>query len=163
MTKSKTENLEDRKYVIFEIDKDCYGIDVNKIESIERLSNLTRVPDSPEFVLGIINLRGDILPILSFREKVGLKIADFDDSNRIIVVFAEDFRVGFLIDKVTGILDTTSLDMKASNEVLRDSEKDILEGVFIVDERIVMIPNIEALVIKGYFDVLPEKEKLDAV
>ncbi len=100
-----------QQFLFFVVDNKTYGVDVLKIESIERPGSITRVPKAPEAVIGVMNLRGDILPVLSLRQKIGLTLNELNDNMRIIVLTSQENRLGILVDKVIDVktVDTNNI------------------------------------------------------
>jgi purine-binding chemotaxis protein CheW len=90
--------------VIFKLDKEEYGLDIMKVNGIEKYQEVVKVPNSPEYIEGIINLRGEVLPIYSLRKKFNLVPKPMDDETKIIVTYTNDMKVGFVVDAVTEIL-----------------------------------------------------------
>lgn len=109
------------QYIIATLDKELYGFDVRYIESIIEMHKITRVPGSQKHYLGVVNLRGEIIPVMSLRRKLGLADDEFTDVSRIIIVRPEagDETVGIAVDEVNEVitlgiddLDTLDYDKK---------------------------------------------------
>lgn len=119
-------------------DYKTYGIDVLKIESIERIGNITRVPKAPEATIGVMNLRGNIVPVLSFRQKLGLQLCEFDDEMRIIVLDGEDDRVGILVDKVLDVKEIDIDELYTDEEIKKENAKDFIQGAIRYEDDILV-------------------------
>src|SRR5690554_2574109 len=119
-------------------DYKTYGIDVLKIESIERIGNITRVPKAPEATIGVMNLRGNIVPVLSFRQKLGLQLCGFDDEMRIIVLDGEDDRVGILVDKVLDVKEIDIDELYTDEEIKKENAKDFIQGAIRYEDDILV-------------------------
>ncbi|RKY00982.1 chemotaxis protein CheW [Candidatus Poribacteria bacterium] len=91
------------QFVSFKLGEEKYGIDILSVKEIIRMQPVTRVPNTPEYVRGVINLRGEIIPIVDLRKKLGIPPTE-DKSNRIIVVEHQDKKVGFIVDSVSEVL-----------------------------------------------------------
>ena len=76
---------ERKQFVVFRLDNEEYGADINKVTIIERTMNITRVPMTPPYIKGVINLRGDVIPVMSLRLRLGLDEIDEDENTRIII------------------------------------------------------------------------------
>lgn len=133
------------QFIGFELSAEMYGININNTESIERMTQITRVPDSSEHVLGIINLRGDILPVLSLRNMMGLEPKSYDSETRIIVIDTENYRVGIVVDKVVEILNISCSEVQPAKEILTDRESHMYDGVFKTHGSIFMILNVDKI------------------
>jgi len=151
---STSNNLNIEQFICFELETELYGIGVKKTESIERMSQITRVPDSSVHILGIINLRGDILPVLSLRQMMGIKPKSYDSDTRIIVIDAGNYRVGIVVDRVIEILSISGIEIQSAKEILTDRESHMFEGVYRAIDNIVMLLNMDWILDTGdsYFD-----------
>ena len=136
---STSNNVNTKQFIVFELENETYGLSVIKTESIERMTQITRVPDSSEYVLGIINLRGDILPVLSLRLKIGLKPKAFDSDTRIIVVDVGNYRVGIVVDRIVEIMNISEIGIQSAKEILIDRESQMFEGVYKSVDNVVML------------------------
>lgn len=120
--------MHNKQFLFFVTGDKIYGIDVLKIQAIERVGNITRVPKAPESTIGIMNLRGNIVPILSFRQKIGLELCGFEDQMRIIVLDDEEDRVGVLVDKVLDVREVDISQVYTDNDVKTDRAENFIQG-----------------------------------
>jgi purine-binding chemotaxis protein CheW len=90
--------------VSFIIGEAEFGIDILRIQEINKMMDLTPVPNTPKFVEGVVNLRGRIIPVLNLRSRLGLEIKEYDSNTRIIVVELNDKTIGFIVDEVKEVL-----------------------------------------------------------
>lgn len=140
---STSNNVNTKQFIVFELENERYGLSVMKTESIERMTQITRVPDSSDYVLGIINLRGDILPVLSLRLKIGLKPKAFDSDTRIIVVDVGNYRVGIVVDRIVEIMNISEIGIQSAKEILIDRESQMFEGVYKSGDNVVMLLDMD--------------------
>jgi len=96
------------RWVTFQLDDETYGIDVMQIREVLRTPEISPVPGAPAFVLGIINLRGSVVAIIDTRSRFNLGPRDRDDNSRILILEAEDYLVGFLVDSVSEVAELKS-------------------------------------------------------
>jgi len=82
----KANNLDINQFVVFKLDKEDYGININKVSTIEQVLPATRVPNTPDYIRGVINLRGDIIPVIDLRKRFGLPPVEDTEDTRIIIV-----------------------------------------------------------------------------
>jgi purine-binding chemotaxis protein CheW len=102
--------VETIQYIVIRLGDEQYGIDIRNIDNIVRMQHITRVPKMPIYLRGVINLRGEVIPVLSMRLKMGLANDEFTKNTRIIVVKLEqEGNVGFLVDEVKEVV-TLSMD-----------------------------------------------------
>lgn len=95
----------DNKYVIFKLDKEYYGIPINKVIYIERIQKSTRIPNGPGYLKGVINLRGEVIPLIDLRTKLNMEAKEVDNDSRIIVVSEEDIMVGLIVDSSSEVIE----------------------------------------------------------
>jgi purine-binding chemotaxis protein CheW len=96
---------DDEQVVIFRLDKEEFGAPIASVQEIVRVpDNLVRVPNSPPFVEGVINLRGTVLPVIDLRLRLGLSPVERSDRQRIVVFLISDVRTGFIVDQVAEVL-----------------------------------------------------------
>ena len=90
--------------VSFNLDQEEYGVDVLKVREIIRMPTVTRVPNTPHYVEGVINLRGKVIPIISMRKKFGLLEVENDKQTRIMVMDVDGELMGFIVDAVSEVI-----------------------------------------------------------
>ncbi len=102
---SKKNDLTDLlQLVSFKIADEEFGIDILQVQEINRMLNITKVPNSPEFIDGVVNLRGRIIPVMDLRTRLGMPRIEHDNKTRIIVVELEENTIGFIVDEVSEVL-----------------------------------------------------------
>jgi purine-binding chemotaxis protein CheW len=102
--KSKVESSELLQLVSFKIGAEEFGIDILKVNEIIRMMSITKVPNSPSFVDGVVNLRGRVIPVINLRAKLVLPRKEYDRNSRIIVVELNTKTIGFIVDEVSEVL-----------------------------------------------------------
>ena len=113
----ETKEKETKQYIVVQIGSERYGIDIGYIDNIVRMQKITRVPKAQTYFKGIINLRGEIVPVMSIRRKMGLEDDVFTNSTRIIILKPEpQATVGFIVDSVREVV-TLEEDMVEKNNV----------------------------------------------
>ncbi len=134
---------EELKVIVFALAHEEYGIEVDKVRTIERLMPITRVPKTPEFVKGVINLRGVVIPVIDLRGRFGLPESDLGDNSRIIIVAANDLEVGFIVDSANDVIDLSSDAIENPPEVVGGVKAKYLSGVAkIGEERLLILLNL---------------------
>ncbi|MFZ5352849.1 MAG: chemotaxis protein CheW [Bacillota bacterium] len=99
------EDTQKNKFLIFTLDSVDYGLDISYVVEIISIQKIAPIPLMPEYVKGVINLRGKIIPIIDMRLKFGKCKKDYDDRTCIIVVDTEEITIGFIVDKVAEVTD----------------------------------------------------------
>ncbi|MGV2786897.1 chemotaxis protein CheW, partial [Clostridium perfringens] len=96
---------EEIKVIVFRLGEEEYGIEVDKVQTIERMMPITRVPKTYAFVKGVINLRGVVIPVINLRGRFGLDEVEATDQTRVIIVAVNDMQVGFIVDSASDVID----------------------------------------------------------
>ncbi|MNE65099.1 Chemotaxis protein CheW [compost metagenome] len=134
---------EEIKVIVFKLGEEEYGIEVDKVQTIERMIPITRVPKTFSFVKGVINLRGVVIPVIDLRGRFGLPEADFTDQTRIIIVAANEMEVGFIVDSANDVIDLNSDTIDTPPDVVGGVKAKYLQGVAKVsEERLLVMLNL---------------------
>jgi len=135
------------QFVIFRMKNEEYGIDIQKVTTIEKLLAITRVPHAPEAVRGVINLRGEIIAVVELAEKLHLGNFTKSDDNRIIIFKIEDLSVGFIVDEVVEVLTIPEENIENITQVSNDVAIDYILGIGKIRGKIVTLLNLDKLVV----------------
>ncbi|QHS23448.1 chemotaxis protein CheW [Virgibacillus sp. MSP4-1] len=112
---------ETSKVLVFQLNKELYGIHIQQVLAIEKLTTVTAVPNTSRFIKGVINLRGEITPLIDLKDRLGIGQMDESDSTRVLVVTIQNTQVGLIVDAAT--------DVKDIDESMIDSPPNVMEGV----------------------------------
>lgn len=134
-----------KQYIIYRIDSDEYGADINTVSVIEKMLNITRVPKTPTYIKGVINLRGEVIPVMDLRTRFGLSEKEADDDTRIIIATINDISYGIIVDSVTEVLhiDETSIESVSG---FNNINLDYVNGVAKSGSRLITLLNLEKLI-----------------
>lgn len=113
------------QYIVVKIGNEQYGINIQYIDNIVRNQQITRVPKTQTYYKGVINLRGEIIPVMSIRLKLGLEDDEFTDKTRIIIVKIEGATIGVIVDQVREVV---TLDEEDTEKMARSSRDDAVAG-----------------------------------
>lgn len=130
---------EELKVIVFALGTEQYGIEVDKVRTIERMMPITRVPKTPAFIKGVINLRGVVIPVLDLRGRFGLPETEPTENSRIIIVAANDLEVGFIVDSANDVIDIDSDTIDSPPEVVGGIKAKYLRGVAKLSENQLLI------------------------
>jgi purine-binding chemotaxis protein CheW len=95
----------DKQLVVFKLGNEFYGVNIEAVESIIKMQSITVVPQAPEYVEGVTNLRGTVLPVIDLRKRFGIGHDSISKDSRIIVVTADHIKVGMIVDAVSEVLE----------------------------------------------------------
>ncbi|ACM22165.1 scaffold protein CheW associated with MCPs of classes 40H and 40+24H [Geotalea daltonii FRC-32] len=132
--------------VSFCLDHEEYGVNVLKVREIIRLLNITRVPNAPSYVDGVINLRGKVIPIISLRKKFNLPDAEIDKRTRIMVIESGSEMMGFIVDEVSEVIRISAHDIQPPPPVANSTiDLDCMSGVVNQAERLLVLLDLEKM------------------
>ncbi|EPY04068.1 CheW protein [Paenibacillus alvei TS-15] len=141
---------EELKVVVFTLGEEEYGIEVEKVKTIERMLPITRVPKTYDFIKGVINLRGVVVPVIELRGRFGLPSAEVTEQSRIIIVAYEDLEVGFIVDSANDVIDIMDDDIEPAPEVVGGIQAKYLRGVAkIGDDRLLIMLHLAEVLNKS--------------
>lgn len=135
--------MEDQKVVVFQLKNEEYGVNVHQVRSIERMVNITRVPKTPPFIKGVMNLRGLILPVIDLRKRFNLEESSYSEDTRIIIVSANEIAVGLIVDAANDVIDVPANSVEPAPEVVGGIKASYLDGVAKLDSRLLVLLNLE--------------------
>lgn len=136
---NENSQLNYQKYLIFGVDENEYAIEIDVVQGIERLVDITRVPRTPKFVKGVINLRGVVTPVIDLRERFNLPERATDEESRIIIVSMEQFDVGLIVDTANDIMDVPRERIESQPEVVGSIASEYIAGIAKVDQRLLSL------------------------
>jgi len=129
----------------FYLAREEYGVDVKQVQEIRRVAEITSVPRAPEFVRGVINLRGRILPVLDLRRRLGLGEVVVDRASRILVVRLKDRMLGLLVDGASQVLKVPISQVEPAPEEVVQKGGDYIRGVAKLADRLIILVDLERL------------------
>jgi len=144
----KSEELHEEliQLVSFNLDQEEYGVDVLKVREIIRMPVVTRVPNTPHYVEGVINLRGKVIPIISMRKKFGLMEIDADKQTRIMVMDVSGDLMGFIVDAVSEVIRISGSEIQPSPAVVASGiDQECIAGVINQAERLLVLLDLERM------------------
>ncbi|MFB6272780.1 MAG: chemotaxis protein CheW [Salinibacter sp.] len=149
---SQQEDL--RQFVSFVVAGEEFGVNILTVQEIIRPTDITRVPHAPDFVEGVINLRGRILPVIALRTRFGFPDREQGDDTRIVVVEIGEQTVGFMADSVQEVLRVDVTSIEPAPELAVGIDAGYLRGVAKLDERLLILLDLENLLSKSEEEAL---------
>ncbi len=151
-----SEDTLDKKYVVFKLEEEFYGIDIKNVQGIEKVQDFTIVPNAKYYIKGVINLRGEVVPIIDLRKRFGIEEKEIDVNSRIIVVFFSDIQVGILVDSSSEVIEFNIDDIDSSPSLLETEHEDFVKGIGKEQERIIILLSTEKIL-----DIVDEQDKVN--
>lgn len=132
--------------VSFNLDNEEYGVDVLKVREIIRMPSITRVPNTPHYVEGVINLRGKVIPIINMRRRFGLIEVEYDKQTRIMVMDVEGELMGFIVDAVSEVIRISSSEIQPSPAVVTSGiDQECIAGVINQADRLLVLLDLQKM------------------
>ncbi len=147
-----------RKVVSFRLGNELFGIDINHIREIIKPIKPTRLPDTPDYVKGVINLRGVVLPIIDLRKRLHLQLEGKTNKERVIIVeFNGSFLTGFLVDAVENVVNLDDKEFEEQNPSLSSISKEYITGIVKCGDELMTVLDVEKLISEKERESLMEK------
>ena len=144
------------QWVTFRLDNEKYGIRVMQVQEVLRMTEIAPVPGAPDYVIGIINLRGNVVTVIDSRKRFGLSEAEADDSTRIVIIEAEKHVVGILVDSVAEVVDLRTTEIDAAPNVGNDDSSKYIQGVSSRDKELLILVDVNKLLSDDEWDDVAE-------
>lgn len=154
---SRKENVELIQLVSFKLGREEFGVDILKVQEINRMLKITQVPNSPDFVEGVVNLRGRIIPVIDLRKRLLISEREHDAKTRIIVVDIGGNTVGFIVDEVNEVLRISKGIIENPPELVSKIDSDFITSVAKLEDRIIILLDLNKLL------KMDEKELLEEI
>lgn len=139
----------DLQLVGFRIGKETFGVPINLVHEIVRLPEITAVPDAPDYIEGVINLRGKIISIVDLRKRFGESQIEASRKNRILVAEIERKMVGLIVDAASEVIRLSESEIEAPPEVFQESDVKYVTGVGKLHGRLVILVDLTKILQKG--------------
>lgn len=135
-----------KQYIVVKIGNEQYGIDISYVDNIVRMQKITRVPKSQVYFKGIINLRGEIVPVMSIRLKMGLEDDVFTNASRIIILKLEQHEAfGIIVDEVKEVVTLNADEIDKTNSNVKEGKESFINGIGTNGEDLISLFDIHAV------------------
>ncbi|HHW54360.1 MAG: chemotaxis protein CheW [bacterium] len=147
---------EEQQLVVFRLGSEEYGVDILQVQEIKRMLDITRVPQAPDFIEGVINLRGQIIPVLDLRRRFAFPAAERTADTRIIVVNIGELIIGLIVDTVLEVISLSKEAISPAPALVTGIDNDFLSGIGDLGERLLIILNLEKILAVDEFGDLQD-------
>ncbi|HRB54308.1 MAG: chemotaxis protein CheW [Ignavibacteriales bacterium] len=154
IVQTKNESNELLQLVSFKISNEEFGVDILCVQEINRMLQITKMPNTPEFIEGVINLRGRVIPVLDLRIKLGMPRKEHDKNTRIIVVELKGKTIGFIVDEVSEVLRIPKSITEAPPEMVGGVNSDFITSIGKLEDRLLILLDLEKILSTTEFNVL---------
>ena len=145
-------NDEVLQWVTFQLEEETYGINVMQVREVLRYSEIAPVPGAPDYVLGIINLRGNVVTVIDTRSRLGLMQGEITDNTRIIFIESERQVIGILVDSVAEVVYLRSSEIDTTPSVGTDESAKFIQGVSNRDGKLLILVDLNKLLSEDEWD-----------
>jgi len=145
--------MNNREYVIFKLADESYAVDIDHVENIEKHTEITRVPYTKKYIKGVINLRGNIIPVIDVRKRFNLKTKEVDKDSRIMIINHRELKVGLLVDVSSEVLQIEDENIEPAPKVT-GADDDYISSIGKDNGRIIMIVDLDKLLETEEFEDL---------
>jgi purine-binding chemotaxis protein CheW len=143
---AENKSLLEKKFLTFVVDKDSYGLEIDYVKQIIGVQEIAVVPNQPEFIKGVINLRGSIIPIMDMRLKFGKLEKEYDDRTCIIVLEVNGDDIGIIVDSVSDVIDISEERISKTPEFEDQIDNRYIRGIArLKNQLIIMLDCLELL------------------
>lgn len=132
----------ERQLVVFDLAGEVYGVNIEAVREIIRMQAVTYVPDAPEFVEGVINLRGRVIPVVDLRKRFSLTVTEVSEQSRVVVVDIGGEDIGVIVDAVTEVLRIAADSVEPTSSLVTTEDSYYIEGIAKVDDRLLILLDI---------------------
>ena len=142
--KSRATELLDQ-LISFSMGNEDYGVDIQTVKEVIRFKEITRLPKAPAFVKGVINLRGDVIPIIDLRERFVMEQKEYTDMTRVIVVEVDGRSIGTVVDSVSHVIRIEEGQIEPPPPCVGKVSEEYIMGVGKVEEKLIVLLNINSI------------------
>lgn len=135
--------MAENQFVIFKLGDEKYAVDILNVGGISEFREMTKVPNAPAFIDGIINLRGDIIPIVNLKKRFHIPEKNVDSDTRIIINNIKGKDIGFIVDEASQVIKIDDADIEDAPEIIKGADRQYISGVGKVNDQIVILLDLE--------------------
>lgn len=147
--------MSEKQFVVFKLGNEEYGIDIMNVKEIGPFIEAIKVPNTPEFIEGIVNYRGSVIPIINLKKKFKINETNIQNEKRIIYININDRQIGFIVDEASQTIRLYKEEIEPTPDMITDVDKKFITGVGKKEERLIILIDLEK--------VLNDKEKNEVV
>ena len=134
------------RLVSFNVGSEEFVVDILKVQEINRMVEITKVPQAPHYVEGVINLRGKVIPIVDLRKRFNLELKEYDKNTRIIAVDIGGNIMGMVVDSVSGVLRLPSDTIEPAPEIVTGINSEYIKGVAKLEDRLLIFLDLSKVI-----------------
>ncbi|WP_076416934.1 chemotaxis protein CheW [Colwellia sp. UCD-KL20] len=144
------------QWVTFKLDTETYGINVMQVQEILRYSEIAPVPGAPQYVLGIINLRGNVVTVIDTRSRFGLESSEVTDNTRVVIIESDNQVIGILVDSASEVVYLRASDIDVAPNVGNDESAKYIQGVTNREGELLILVDLNKLLSDDEWDAIKQ-------
>ena len=133
------------KQVIFTLGKEEYGLDIMLVNAIQKYTDIVPIPNAPSYVRGIINLRGDVIPVYSLRRKFGLGDKEIDENSKLIITKSDNILLAYEVDEVKEIMEIEAVNISETPVIVKNNDTAYIKCVANINGRMILLLDHDGL------------------
>lgn len=137
--------MAEMQFVVFKLGKEEYGVNIMQVQEIGPYQEPVKVPNTPDFVEGVMNLRGSVIPVLSLKKRFNIKGQELTENTRTIVINFEDKQIAFIVDDASEVLTLDTADIQDTPEIIAGVDRRYITGIGKRGERLLIILDLSFL------------------
>lgn len=147
MEELTTKSFDTTQYIVIQLGVEQYGIDIQYVDNIVRMQNITRVPKVAKYINGVINLRGEVIPVMSIRLKMGFEVDEFTKNTRIIILKLEQHgTIGIIVDEVKEVINLANEEIEKFSFDSKDEKSAWLSGIGKFNNQLISLLDLNAVI-----------------
>lgn len=157
MDEKQTGKQEEQQLVVFDLAQEAYGVDINVVREIIRMQDITSVPKTLDFVRGVINLRGRVIPVVDLRKRFALPEAEHTKDSRIVVVDISGQDIGMVVDAVTEVMRIPNSSVAPPSAIITSTDSDYLQGIVKLESKLIILLDLDRVFTEDEKQLLEEE------
>lgn len=145
------------KQVLFHVGNELYGISILNVKAIEKYVNILPVPNAPSYIEGVINLRGEVIPVYSLRTKFGLAKREPNEETKLIIANANNYAIAFVVDKVKEIIEIPDEQLSETPKIVEAEETAYIGQIAMEKNQLIILLNLDGIM------NMKEKSKIEEI
>ncbi|MDF2472276.1 MAG: CheW protein [Anaerocolumna sp.] len=145
------------KQVIFALGEEEYGLDIMVVNAIEKYTDIVRIPNAPSYIHGIINLRGEVIPVYNLRKKFGFAEKAVDENSKLIVARTNNMKMAYEVDEVKGIMEIPAANISDTPVIVKSTATTYMKNVASLNGRMIILLDHDGIVSEK------ELEKIESI
>ncbi len=129
--------------VVFKLNEEQFAVEVGSVESIIKLQTITKIPHAPEFVVGVTNLRGNIVPVIDLELRLSLSRVDPGIDTRIVVALIKDQKIGMVVDAVSQVVEIDDLQIEPTPKISTSIDSTFIKGIVKIDDNLIILLDLD--------------------